>query len=60
MTANSAIFTTSLFGKSSGSTATEQSEIDTHTKEIFLSKTSTNNLRTKIPTVPSNQKYMKD
>lgn len=60
MTANSTIFSTTLFGKSSGNSATEQAEIDTHTKEIFLAKTSTNNLRTKIPIVPSNQKYMKD
>ena len=60
MTANSAIFSTSLFGTSSGLTSTEQSEIDTATKETFLSKTSTNNLRTQIPRVPSNQKYMKD
>lgn len=60
MTANSAIFSTSIFGKSSGSTASDQSAIDTHTKEVFLSKTSTNNLRTKVPVVPSNQKYMKD
>jgi hypothetical protein len=60
MTANSAIFSTSLFGNSSGSTAAEQAEIDTHAKEIFLAKTSTNNLRTKVPVVPSNQKYMRD
>lgn len=60
MTSNSSIFSTRIFGTSSGATATDQASTDTATKESYLSKTSTNNLRTKIPQVPSNQKYMKD
>ncbi len=60
MSSNSAIFTTTVFGRSSGLTAAEQTAVDTETKETFLVDTSTNNLRTAIPRVPSNQKYMKD
>ena len=60
MTANSSIFTTSLFGSSSGLTAPEQAALDTATQETFLAKPSTSNMRTTIPPVPSNQRYMKD
>lgn len=60
MTANSAIFSTSLFGTSSGLTADAQAAVDTATQETFLTKTSTSNMGTTIPAVPSNQRYMKD
>lgn len=60
MTANSAIFTTTLFGSSSGLTAADQAAVNTATQETFLSKSSTSNLGTTIPTVPSNQRYMKE
>ena len=60
MTANSAIFTTSLFGTSSGLTANQQAALNTATQETYLAKTSTSNMRTTIPPVPSNQRYMKD
>jgi hypothetical protein len=60
MTANSSIFTTSLFGNSSGLTADEQAALDTATQEIFLKKTATSNMGTTIPAIPSNQRYMKD
>jgi hypothetical protein len=60
MTANSTIFTTSLFGSSSGLTAAEQVALDTTTQEVFLAKTGTSNMGTVIPPVPSNQRYMKD
>ncbi len=60
MTANSTIFTTSLFGTSSGLTAADQAAVDTATQETFLAKSSTSNMGTTIPVVPSNQRYMKD
>jgi hypothetical protein len=60
MTANSSIFTTSLFGTSSGLTADDQAALDTATQETFLRKTSTSNMGTTIPAIPSNQRYMKD
>ena len=60
MTANSAIFTTSLFGTSSGLTANQQAALNTATQETYLAKASTSNMRTTIPPVPSNQRYMKD
>lgn len=60
MTANSTIFTTSLFGTSSGLTAAEQAAVDTATQETFLAKSSASNMGTTIPVVPSNQRYMKD
>lgn len=60
MTANSSIFTTSLFGTSSGLTANDQAALDTATQETFLGKTSTSNMGTTIPAIPSNQRYMKD
>lgn len=60
MTANSAIFTTSLFGTSSGLTANQQAALNTATQETYLAKTSTSNMGTTIPPVPSNQRYMKD
>jgi len=60
MTANSAIFTTSLFGTSSGLTADDQTAVNTATQETFLSKTNTSNMKTTVPQIPSNQRYMKD
>ena len=60
MSANSAIFTTTIFGTSSGQTAEEQSAQNTKTQEQYLARTSTNNLKTRVPKSPSNQRYMKD
>ena len=60
MSANSAIFTTTIFGTSSGQTAEEQSAQNTKTQEQYLARTSTNNLKTRVPKIPSNQRYMKD
>lgn len=60
MTANSAIFTTSLFGTGSGLTADDQTAVNTATQETFLSKTNTSNMKTTVPQIPSNQRYMKD
>jgi hypothetical protein len=60
MTANSQIFSTTLFGNSSGLTAEQQANADRLTQEKYLEATNTSSMGTTIPRVPSNQKIMKD
>lgn len=60
MTANSNIFSTSVFGNSSGKTAEELSNQDRTTQEIYLQSASSSSMGTTVPRVPSNQKIMKD
>lgn len=60
MTSNSAIFTNTIFGTSSGLTAEEQAALDRSTQEKYLNSVSTSTLGTTVPRIPSNQKIMKD
>jgi|LakMenEpi03Aug12_release.lakeMendotaPanAssembly.Ray.scaffolds.fasta_scaffold44645_2 hypothetical protein len=60
MTANSQIFSTTVFGTSSGLTAEQQASQDRLTQEKYLESTNTSSMGTTIPRVPSNQKIMKD
>jgi len=60
MTANSQIFSTTLFGNSSGLTAEQQANKDRLTQEKYLESTTTSSMGTTVPRVPSNQKIMKD
>jgi hypothetical protein len=55
MTSNSQIFTSSVFGKSSGKTAAELTEINTSTQEQYFQQFTGTSLKTKLPRVPSNQ-----
>jgi len=60
MTANSAIFSTTVYGDSSGQTANELATKAKQTKEQFLGTYPESNLRSTLPTVPSNQRIAKD
>jgi len=60
MKTNSAIFTTTIFGNSSGLTKEELVDKDTSTIETYLSNFSDSTLRTKVPIIPSNQRVAKD
>jgi hypothetical protein len=60
MVANSKIFSTSMFGTSSGKNAEDLTKQDTDTQEIYLQAASASSMGTTIPRVPSNQKIMKD
>jgi hypothetical protein len=60
MIANSEIFTSTVFGTSSGMTAKEMSDKNRTTQESFLAQNSASSLRTQMPRVPSNQRIAKD
>ena len=60
MDTNSAIFTDSIFGLSSGNTAIQISEKNTVTQEQYLNQTTESRMNYKIPVVPSNQAIAKD
>jgi len=60
MLTNSAIFTDTIFGISSGKTVAEIIEKNTSTQEEYLSQTNENKMNYKIPTIPSNQGIAKD
>jgi len=60
MTANSKIFSTTIFGTSSGKTADDQAAYNRATQEEFLKSTTTSTIGTTLPKVPSNQRIMKD
>ena len=60
MNANSNIFSTTLFGTSSGKTSEDQAAFDRKTQEMYLEATNTSNMKTTVPRIPSNQKIMKD
>jgi hypothetical protein len=60
MTSNSSIFSTTVFGTSSGKTSAELAEQDRKTQETYLQSASSSSIGTTVPRVPSNQKIMKD
>ena len=60
MTANSRIFTTTLFGRSSTDTVESLVAKNTATQELYLQQYNSSTLGTTVPRVPSNQKIMKD
>lgn len=60
MISNSAIFSSSIFGNSSGATAAELAAKEIETQKTYLTKASEATLRTKLPKVPSNQRIAKD
>lgn len=60
MLSNSTIFTTNVFGTSSGKTQEDQCNTDRETQEKYLQSVSTSTMGTIVPKVPSNQQIMKD
>ena len=59
-TANSAIFSSSIFGNSSGNTAVDLSTVDTTTQEKYFAQGTTYKIESSLPSVPSNQRVAKD
>jgi len=59
-TANSAIFSSSIFGNSSGNTAVDLSTVDTTTQEKYFSQGTAYKIESPIPGIPSNQRVAKD
>jgi hypothetical protein len=60
MISNSKIFSTTLFGSSSGLTPDELTAKNTSTIETYLQQQGTNKLSNRIPKIPSNQGKAKD
>lgn len=60
MDSNSEIFTSTVYGNSSGLTREQLIELQTSTQEQYLAQSGIANLKAKIPTVPSNQGIAKD
>lgn len=60
MITNSAIFTDSIFGTSSGNTASSIADKNVTTQEAYLNQFNENKMNYRIPTVPSNQGIAKD
>jgi hypothetical protein len=60
MESNSKIFSSSVFGNSSGVTAAELSENNRKTQEKYLGSSTASSLSTRLPRVPSNQRIAKD
>lgn len=58
--ANSSIFTSQIFGNSSGKTSEELSIADTTAQEQYLKQLPINKIGTALPVVPSNQRIAKD
>tara|TARA_Y100000389_G_C17103383_1_gene337057 strand:- start:108 stop:296 length:189 start_codon:yes stop_codon:yes gene_type:complete len=59
-TANSAIFSSSIFGNSSGNTAVDLSTVDTTTQEKYFAQGTAYKIENTVPSVPSNQHVAKD
>jgi|TARA_R110000822_G_scaffold50126_1_gene131193 uncharacterized protein (UPF0128 family) len=59
-TSNSAIFSSTIFGNSSGKTAAELTAIDTETQEAYFKQGTSYKIESKVPSVPSNQRIAKD
>jgi uncharacterized protein (UPF0128 family) len=59
-TSNSAIFSSSVFGNSSGNTAVNLSTVDTTTQEKYFSQGTAYKIESPIPGIPSNQRVAKD
>ena len=60
MISNSKIFSTTLFGSSSGLTSAELTAKNTSTIETYLQQQGMNKLNNRIPSVPSNQGKARD
>jgi len=60
MISNSKIFTTSVFGNSSGVTAEELNRKSTETKELVYQEQVVAKMNNKKPIVPTNQRLVKD
>ena len=60
MESNSKIFTTTVFGNSSGQTAQELAAKDRATQEKYLSTSTTSSMNTRVPRVPSNQRIARN
>jgi hypothetical protein len=56
---NSKIFTTTLFGKSTGDIAANLSNKNLTTQETYLSSSGISNMGTRLPKLPSNQRIAK-
>jgi len=59
-TANSAIFSPSIFGNSSGNTAVNLATVDTTTQEKYFAQGTAYKIESPIPGIPSNQRVAKD
>lgn len=57
---NSKIFTTTLFGTGTDLGVEELISKNLETEEKYLGSSSTSNMGTRLPTLPSNQKVAKD
>ena len=60
MDSNSKIFTETIFGVSSGSTAEALANYDRNTQEKYLNSGALSSMSTRVPRVPSNQKIARD
>jgi hypothetical protein len=60
MTANSQIFSSSVFGNSSGLTSDQLSENNRKTQEKYLGSSTASSMSTRVPRVPSNQRIARD
>ena len=60
MESNSKIFSSSVFGNSSGLTADQISENNRKTQEKYLGSSVASSLSTRLPRVPSNQRVARD
>jgi hypothetical protein len=60
MDSNSKIFTETIFGVSSGSTAEVLASNDRNTQEKYLNSGALSSMSTRVPRVPSNQKIARD
>lgn len=59
MISNSAIFTTSV-AKNSGLTAEQLTTLGTNITAQYLNQSNASNMRTKLPSLPSDQRVAKD
>ena len=59
MISNSAIFTTEVV-KNSGQTASQLTTIGTNITVQYLNQSNASNMRTKLPSIPSDQRVAKD
>ena len=60
MVSNSQIFSSSVFGNSSGLTADQISENNRKTQEKYLGSSTASSMGTRLPRVPSNQRVARD
>ena len=60
MLSNSEIFSSTVYGNTSGLTKEQLIELQNRTQELYFSDLSLTTLRTRLPIMPSNQKIAKD